>query len=93
MKECYLSQYMYMYHGVSLPVLGTEKIQTITPFHATYWKTLPFAYEISYVKAASLGWAGEDYNPDQLFLTNSYTKEIASWVEKTKCWYTNYFDS
>jgi hypothetical protein len=70
------------------PVMDTVKWKFCTPWQPTYWKTLPYGYEIRYqVKIVNTN--TEENESEEII---EKRQQAEKWNEEIENWYSNYFD-
>jgi hypothetical protein len=75
---------------VPYPIVGTEKWETITPWHPTYWKTLSSGFAVNYqVEYIELDQNVEYLNESQDFINQR--KNAREWYKNIAGWYKNYY--
>jgi hypothetical protein len=77
--KCFLSN---IYWCIS----GTEIWETLTPYHATYWKSLPVGYRVRYQFKE-----GEIFSPSETDLNYSEYQQANEWYSNIRKWYIDYF--
>ncbi|MEG4322318.1 MULTISPECIES: hypothetical protein [unclassified Microcoleus] len=87
--EAYLALYHLIDHGNTRAYIipGTESWKILTPWQATYWKTLPIGYEVRY-ESRSVEF-DESAKRDPKLIERE--KKANNWYSSTRIWYTNYF--
>lgn len=87
--EAYLALYHLIDHGNTRAYIipGTESWEILTPWQATYWKTLPIGYEVRY-ESRSVEF-DESAKRDPKLIERE--KQADNWYSSTRIWYTNYF--
>jgi hypothetical protein len=87
--ETYLALYHLIDHGNTRACIipGTESWEILTPWQATYWKTLPIGYEVRY-ESRSVEF-DEAAKRDPKLIERE--KQANNWYSSTRIWYTNYF--
>jgi hypothetical protein len=78
-RDCYLFMHKHIPH--------TETWQIFTPWSATYWKTLPQGYCLSYqYEYSNFDWEVQEKLPLKL---RQKVDRIKSWYAQLRKWYTN----
>lgn len=88
-----LETYLALYHLIPdvnshrYIIPGTESWEILTPWQATYWKTLPIGCQVRYeIKIVEFD---ESAKRDSKLIERE--RQAENWCYSTRIWYTNYF--
>jgi hypothetical protein len=84
LKKCF--EFKHFLDDIYWCISGTEIWETLTPYHATYWKSLPDGYRVRYQFKE-----GEIFSPSEIDPNYSEYQQANEWYSNIRKWYTDYF--